>query len=91
LRRRRATFESKSLSLSRSSWLEADGLIKAEWRPSENNRRARYCSLTRAAEKRLAQEVQRSREHTNAVAYLGCKSELRVALNDRMGIEPEDV
>jgi hypothetical protein len=32
-----------------------------------------------------------STEKGNAVAYLGCKPELRVALNDRIGIEPEDV
>lgn len=48
--------------------LEADGLIRAEWRPSENKRRARYYSLTRAGEKRLAHEVKRWRDHTAAVA-----------------------
>lgn len=48
--------------------LEADGLIRAEWRPTENNRRARYYSLSKAGEKRLAHEVKRWREHANAVA-----------------------
>src|SRR5437016_699681 len=47
--------------------LEAEGLIRAEWRPSENNRRARYYSLTKAGEKRLAQKVKRWRDHTAAV------------------------
>ena len=36
--------------------LEQEGLIKAEWRQSENNRRARYYSLTRLGRRRLAQE-----------------------------------
>ncbi len=31
--------------------MEADGLIRAEWRASENNRRARYYSLTAAGKK----------------------------------------
>lgn len=33
--------------------LESDGLIKAQWKASENNRRARYYELTRAGRKRL--------------------------------------
>ncbi len=48
--------------------MEAAGLIKAEWKPSENNRRARYYSLTTAGKKRLAQEVNDWRQHTDAVA-----------------------
>jgi PadR family transcriptional regulator, regulatory protein PadR len=32
------------------------GWAKAEWRPSENNRRARYYTLTAAGRKRLAVE-----------------------------------
>jgi PadR family transcriptional regulator, regulatory protein PadR len=35
--------------------LEREGLIEAEWRPSENNRRARYYELTRAGKRRLAE------------------------------------
>jgi PadR family transcriptional regulator, regulatory protein PadR len=35
--------------------LEAGGLIKAQWKPSENNRRARYYELTRTGRKRLRQ------------------------------------
>jgi transcriptional regulator len=37
--------------------LEHDGLIKAAWDVSDNNRRAKYYSLTRAGQKRLAQEL----------------------------------
>ena len=36
--------------------LEQDGLVTAEWRQSENNRRAKYYSLTRLGRRRLAQE-----------------------------------
>jgi PadR family transcriptional regulator, regulatory protein PadR len=36
--------------------LEARGLIAAEWGTSENNRRARYYSLTKAGRKALTQE-----------------------------------
>ena len=37
--------------------LEQAGWIKAEWAPSENNRRARYYSLTRAGRKELEKET----------------------------------
>jgi transcriptional regulator len=37
--------------------LEHDGLIKATWDVSDNNRRAKYYSLTRAGQKRLAREL----------------------------------
>lgn len=36
--------------------LEADGLIKAEWGVSENNRKARYYELTAAGRRRLTSE-----------------------------------
>jgi transcriptional regulator len=48
--------------------LEAAGLIRAAWKTSENNRRARYYSLTRAGERRLAEVVDAWRQHTAAVA-----------------------
>jgi PadR family transcriptional regulator PadR len=48
--------------------METAGLIKAEWKASENNRRARYYSLTRAGGKRLAQEVKNWRQRSSAVA-----------------------
>ena len=47
--------------------LEAAGLIRAEWRASENNRRARYYQITRAGQKHLADVVERWRQHTAAV------------------------
>ena len=37
--------------------LEQEGAIKAEWRQSENNRRAKYYSLTPAGRKLLAREA----------------------------------
>ena len=38
--------------------LEQNGYIESEWGASENNRKARFYSLTRAGKKRLAQETQ---------------------------------
>ena len=37
--------------------LEQEGWISAEWRPSENNRRAKFYSLTRAGQKQLQLET----------------------------------
>ena len=37
--------------------LEQEGWITAEWRPSENNRRAKFYSLTRAGQKQLQLET----------------------------------
>lgn len=37
--------------------LEQEGWIKAEWRASENNRRAKYYSLTRAGRRELERET----------------------------------
>lgn len=37
--------------------LERQGLIRSEWRVTENNRRARYYSLTRAGRKQLQEEL----------------------------------
>jgi transcriptional regulator len=37
--------------------LEQEGFVTAEWGPSENNRRAKYYSLTAAGRKRLAREA----------------------------------
>ncbi len=44
------------------------GWLKAEWGASENNRRARYYSLTAAGKKQLADEEKRWAELTGAVA-----------------------
>jgi transcriptional regulator len=38
--------------------LAAKGLIRAEWRPSENNRRARYYELTAKGQRALGDEVE---------------------------------
>lgn len=38
--------------------LEKDGLIDAEWRSSDNNRRARYYRITAAGKRRLATEIE---------------------------------
>jgi PadR family transcriptional regulator PadR len=37
--------------------LEQEGWIKAEWAPSENNRRAKYYALTRIGRKELGKEA----------------------------------
>ncbi len=37
--------------------LEQEGFIKAEWGQSENNRRAKFYSLTRLGRRQLAQET----------------------------------
>ena len=37
--------------------MELDGLIDAEWRASENNRRAKYYSLTAQGRRRLSDET----------------------------------
>lgn len=36
--------------------LERDGLIAAEWKASDNNRRARYYAITKSGRRRLAAE-----------------------------------
>lgn len=47
--------------------LDRQGLIEAEWRPSENNRRARYYTLTPAGRKRLREETSSWRRYSRAV------------------------
>ena len=48
--------------------LEQDGRLKADWRATENNRRARYYAITAAGRKQLAAEQSRWRAITSAVA-----------------------
>jgi transcriptional regulator len=48
--------------------LELDGLVKAEWGTSDNNRRARYYELTKAGRRRLADEENRWQELTGGIA-----------------------
>ena len=47
--------------------LDRQGLVEAEWRPSENNRRARYYALTPAGRKRLREEAALWRRYARAV------------------------
>jgi PadR family transcriptional regulator, regulatory protein PadR len=47
--------------------LDRQGLVDAEWRPSENNRRARYYTLTAAGRKRLREETASWRRYARAV------------------------
>lgn len=47
-----------------------DGWIKAEWGTSENNRRARYYSLTAVGRKQLAEEEKGWARLTQAVAQV---------------------
>ena len=48
--------------------LEQEGCITAEWRPSENNRRARFYSLTAAGRKQLAQETHEWHQTADLIA-----------------------
>ena len=50
--------------------LDRQGLVEAEWRPSDNNRRARYYTLTPAGRKRLRDETADWRRYTRAVEAL---------------------
>ena len=47
--------------------LERQGLIEAEWGPSENNRRARFYELTAAGRKSLQAETATWRRYSRAV------------------------
>jgi PadR family transcriptional regulator, regulatory protein PadR len=47
--------------------LEHQGWIAAEWRPSENNRRAKYYSLTRSGRRRLENETKEWRRFSAAI------------------------
>ena len=48
--------------------MEQEGWISAEWRASENNRRARYYSLSAKGRKQLAKEEESWAQLTQAVA-----------------------
>src|SRR6188768_3165611 len=48
--------------------LEQEGYIKAEWRQSENNRRAKYYALTAAGRKQLAREARQWNETADLIA-----------------------
>ena len=48
--------------------LEQEGFIAAEWRQSENNRRAKYYSLTAAGRKQLAREAREWHQTADLIA-----------------------
>jgi transcriptional regulator len=50
--------------------LEREGWIEADWGASENNRRARFYRLTRAARRQLEQEAANWRRLAEAVARI---------------------
>jgi len=50
--------------------LELDGLIASEWAASENNRRARYYSVTTKGRKRLKSELAEWKRTSQAIALV---------------------
>jgi PadR family transcriptional regulator, regulatory protein PadR len=50
--------------------LERAGLLNSEWRQTENSRRAKYYSLTRAGQKQLAAETADWARRVSAIARL---------------------
>ena len=56
--------------------LEQEGCIKAEWRQSENNRRAKYYSLTAVGKKQLARETREWQKTADLIAaFLALRGE----------------
>jgi PadR family transcriptional regulator len=47
--------------------LDRQGLVDAQWRASDNNRRARYYTLTPAGRRRLREDTANWRRYTRAV------------------------
>jgi PadR family transcriptional regulator PadR len=50
--------------------LEQEGWIKAEWRPSENNRRAKFYSLTRLGRGQLEREAANWNRLSAAISHV---------------------
>ncbi len=50
--------------------LEQEGLIRAEWKATDNNRRAKYYSLTRIGRKRLEREAAQWERLSSAISHL---------------------
>src|SRR5262245_3185732 len=50
--------------------LERDGLIRGEWRATENNRRARYYRLTPQGRTRFRRETRQWEAQTTAIARI---------------------
>ena len=56
--------------------LEQEGFISAEWRPSENNRRAKFYALTAAGRRQLAREAREWHQTADLIAaFLGTRRE----------------
>ncbi len=56
--------------------LEQEGAIVGEWRPSENNRRAKFYTLTAAGRKQLARETREWHETADLIgAFLAPRRE----------------
>ena len=49
--------------------LEQAGWVRAEWRPTENNRRAKFYALTKAGRKRLGDETAQWHRVAMAIAH----------------------
>ena len=54
--------------------LEQQGWIEAEWKPSENNRRAKYYTLTRAGRRALAKETHQWERLSAAISLIVSKA-----------------
>jgi transcriptional regulator len=50
--------------------LEQQGWIEAEWKVSENNRRAKYYALTRAGRRALAKEAEQWERLSTAISLI---------------------
>jgi transcriptional regulator len=50
--------------------LKRDELIKSEWKPTENNRRAKYCVLTEKGRRRLSSETREWGRQAAAIARI---------------------
>src|SRR4051794_22189605 len=50
--------------------LESQGWIKAEWRDSENNRRAKFYSLTASGRRQLKSELENWQRLSNAIGLV---------------------
>jgi transcriptional regulator len=50
--------------------LEQEGWIQSEWRPSENNRRAKFYTLTRAGRKALEREAANWERLSSAISLI---------------------
>ena len=62
--------------------LEQEGFIKAEWRQSENNRRAKFYALTATGRKQLARETREWHETADLIAaFLAPKREAQCCLS----------